>query len=72
MDRPQFSERDINILLAGLQNKALDKMLTAREAYDLQVKLLALIDKEHPLKWEEAEQLAREVFSPRGGFRNGR
>lgn len=67
---PLFSEHDIDILLAGVQNQAAAKIIRPREAYDLQVKLLALIGKEHPLSWEEAELLAKEVFgSRRGGFR---
>lgn len=69
MEKATFSEHDIDILMAGLQSQALAKVITPREAYDLQVKLLSLVDREHPLSWEEVEPLAKQVFSKRGGFR---
>lgn len=62
MDNPQFSENDIDILLAALHNHAVKKRVKARDAYDLQVKLLALVGKQHPITWEEAQLLARQVM----------
>lgn len=62
MDRPEFSEHDIDVLLSALHNHAIKRRIDAREAYDLQGKLLALIGKQHPITFEEAQVLARQVF----------
>jgi hypothetical protein len=56
-----FTDREIDIILAALHNHAMKHRVDAREAYDIQVQLLALVGKEMPLSFEEAQTIARQV-----------